>query len=129
MKPDVSIIPTRAPVPIIARKPLTRREAIYLAVKQHGLCGCGECDKLLDPLTEGVIDEHVLALRLGGTNDLTNRALWRLPCAKAKTKTAGHDSKQGSKLTRRANKHAGRVTRVKRTIRSNPKIPKKVSHA
>lgn len=110
MKPDVSIIPTRAPVPIIARKPLTRREAIYLAVKQHGLCGCGECDKLLDPLTEGVIDEHVLALRLGGTNDLTNRALWRLPCAKAK-------------LTRRANKHAGRVTRVKRTIRSNPKIP------
>lgn len=85
MKPAVSIVPEREDVAIEPRRPLTRRETIELAVRQGGRCGCG-CGEKLNALTEGVIDEHVLALILGGTNDLENRALWRKPCAVAKTK-------------------------------------------
>lgn len=66
------------------RKPLTRRELIQLMLDQNGRCGCG-CGVKLDPMTEGVIDEHVTALGLTGTNALANRSLWRKPCAKRKT--------------------------------------------
>ena len=30
-------------------------------------------------------DRHRVPLAIGGTNDLSNRELWRTPCAKAKT--------------------------------------------
>lgn len=84
MKPDLSTIP--APERSTeARKPLTRRETIELAVRQAGKCGCG-CAVKLNALTEGVIDEHLISLAAGGTNDLANRALFRSPCATAKTK-------------------------------------------
>jgi hypothetical protein len=36
-------------------------------------------------MTEGVIDEHLRALALLGTNALENRALYRKPCARKKT--------------------------------------------
>ena len=85
MKPERSVMPDRDDVALETRRVLTRRETIELAVRQGGKCGCG-CGEKLNALTEGVIDEHVLALILGGTNDLDNRALWRTPCAKAKTK-------------------------------------------
>ena len=67
------------------RKPLSRREVIQLMLDQNGRCGCG-CGVKLDPMKEGVIDEHVTALELTGTNDLANRSLWRKPCSAAKTK-------------------------------------------
>lgn len=84
MRPEVSIIPApdRATEP---RRPLTRRETIELAVRQGGRCGCG-CGEKLNALTEGVIDEHLISLEAGGTNDLDNRSLFRKPCADAKTK-------------------------------------------
>lgn len=74
----------RAPVTIEKRKPLTRRESLQLMLDQDGVCACG-CGVKLQPMTEGVIDEHRIALALGGTNALTNRHLFRKPCAKAKT--------------------------------------------
>lgn len=74
----------REPVPIEPRRPLTRREVIELAVRQSGRCAC-PCGEKLDALREGCTDEHRIPLALGGTNDLTNRELWRTPCAKAKT--------------------------------------------
>lgn len=74
-----------APVPIEKRKPLTRREALQLAFDQDGRCKCG-CGEKLDALREGVTDEHRVPLALGGTNDLSNRELWRAPCSAAKTK-------------------------------------------
>lgn len=70
------------------RKPLTRREVIQLMLDQDGRCGCG-CGVKLNPMTEGVIDEHVRALGLLGTNDLENRSLWRKPCSAAKTGKGG----------------------------------------
>lgn len=67
------------------RRPLTRIEIITLAVEQGGKCGCG-CGEKLDAAREGVIDEHRIPLELTGTNDLSNRALYRKPCAAEKTK-------------------------------------------
>lgn len=66
------------------RRKLTRMETIEICVRQNGRCGCG-CGKRLDPFAEGVIDEHLIPLELTGSNDLENRALYRKPCAKAKT--------------------------------------------
>ncbi len=87
----------REPVPIEPRRPLTRREVIELAVRQSGRCAC-PCGEKLDALREGVTDEHRIPLALGGTNDLTNRELWRTPCAKAKT--AGKDAPAIAKAKR-----------------------------
>lgn len=74
----------REPVTIEKRRVLTRAEFGQLMIDQNGRCGCG-CGEKLQPMQERVIDEHRIALALGGTNDLTNRELWRLPCAKVKT--------------------------------------------
>src|SRR5690606_15025272 len=74
-----------------ARKALSRRQVIALCIRQGGRCGCG-CGKKLDPMTEGVIDEHVTPRGLADQNyvaerdDLANRALFRKPCATTKTK-------------------------------------------
>jgi len=82
MKPDVSLIP--APDRSVEdRKPLTAKQRAELALAQGGICGCG-CGGKLDA-REGIIDEHVLALGLLGSNDLANRSLWRKPCSDAKT--------------------------------------------
>ena len=72
---------------IEARKPLNRAEALAVMIRQAGgvvLCGCG-CGEPLDPLGEGVVDEHLRALGLLGGNELENRAWFRKPCAKRKT--------------------------------------------
>lgn len=76
---------TREPVEIEKRRVLTRVEVIEIAVRQGGKCGCG-CGQKLDALREGCVDEHVIPLALGGSNDLDNRELWRRPCSAAKTK-------------------------------------------
>ncbi len=72
---------------IEARKPLSRAEGLFVLIRQAGrpvLCACG-CDEPLDPMGEGVIDEHDRALGLFGANDLENRVWYRRPCAKRKT--------------------------------------------
>ena len=103
----------REPVPIEPRRPLTRREVIELAVRQSGRCAC-PCGEKLDALREGVTDEHRIPLALGGTNDLTNRELWRTPCAKAKT--AGKDAPAIAKAKRIA-------ARIDGTRRARQPIP------
>lgn len=84
MKPEFSALAERPPVTIEKRRVLTRVEVIELTVRQLGKCGCG-CGGKLDAMREGVTDEHVIALALGGSNDLDNRELWRTPCSQAKT--------------------------------------------
>lgn len=75
----------REPVKIDKRKPLTRREVIQLMLNQDGRCGCG-CGVKLQPMTEGVIDEHIIPLGIReNANELANRALYRKPCAAKKT--------------------------------------------
>lgn len=76
---------TREPVHIDKRKPLTRRQALQLMLDQNGRCGCG-CGVKLDPMGEGVIDEHVIPLEIReNANELANRSLYRKPCAARKT--------------------------------------------
>lgn len=75
---------TRVPVEIEKRKPLTRAEFGQLMINQEGRCACG-CGEKLQPMGEGVVDEHLRALALLGTNALENRALYRKPCAQKKT--------------------------------------------
>jgi len=67
------------------RKPLTPKQRAQIALDQEGRCGCG-CGEKLDHAREGTIDEHIIPLALGGSNDRENRMLFRLPCAKGKTK-------------------------------------------
>lgn len=76
---------SRQEVEIEPRRQLTRREVIELCVRQDGRCGCG-CGVKLDALKEGCVDEHVVRLNWSGPNDLQNRAMYRKPCAAAKTK-------------------------------------------
>jgi hypothetical protein len=96
MKPELSIIP-EPDRSTEARKPLTRRQSLQLMLDQNGRCGCG-CGVKLDPMGEGVIDEHLTALELTGPNDLANRSLYRKPCAKAKT--SGKDAPAIAKAKR-----------------------------
>lgn len=83
MKPLVSIIPEPDRSTVV-RKPLTPKQRAELALVQGGICGCG-CGVKMNHALEGTIDEHMNPLGLTGTNDLANRRLFRLPCAKAKT--------------------------------------------
>ena len=84
--------------PTQKRKPLTRRQFAELMLEQEGRCGCYKlpalggvyadypvCGRKLS-VTEGIIDEHMLPREAGGSEDLSNRALLREPCAKWKTR-------------------------------------------
>lgn len=79
------------------RRPLTRAETIAICVRQNGRCGCG-CGKPLNPFTEGVIDEHIIPLELTGSNDLSNRAYYRKPCAAEKTVKDAADIAKAKRL-------------------------------
>ena len=68
------------------------------------------------------IDEHVLPLDLGGTNDLSNRAIYLVECAKRKTR---EDRKRIDKARRIRKTEAGDV-RPKRKI-AGPGFDRKLS--
>lgn len=71
-------------VPVIEpRKPLTRNQR----VKQHDEKG-GTCCVCLLPIAPGerFIDEHIIPLELGGSNEKHNRGIAHIQCAKIKTR-------------------------------------------
>lgn len=106
------------------RKALTRNQLLILMLRQEGRCGCG-CGVKLDPLGEGVIDEHWNPLGLTGTNDTENRRLLRKPCAKAKTE--GADMPRITKARRQGletGQQARRMKRDKPVIQSRNEWPK-----
>lgn len=94
------------PAPL-KRRGLTASEKHRVITRQHNKCtACG------DPLGNGVKTEfdHVLALALGGSNDLSNfEAIHQRPCHQARTRvTVGQKSKadrqgggRGSQVKRR----------------------------
>jgi 5-methylcytosine-specific restriction protein A len=70
-------------VPVIERrKPLTRNQR----AKMHDENG-STCCICLEPIPAGepFIDEHIIPLALGGTNDMSNRGPAHVGCAKKKT--------------------------------------------
>ena len=105
------------PVEIVRRNRLTPSQIRELRERQDWLCGCG-CGKPLNG-SDGIanwwwawVDEHVLPLDLGGTNDLSNRAIYLVKCAKRKTR---EDRKRIDKARRIRKTEAGDV-RPKRKI-------------
>ena len=101
----------------MSRKPLKRREFGLLIIRQDGKCGCG-CGKKLDfTKPRRVIDEHLNPLFSGGSNELENRALWDVDCAKAKT--SGESFQQaktrrlsGQKPSQYARRKAGKTRKI-----------------
>jgi 5-methylcytosine-specific restriction endonuclease McrA len=100
--PDAS----REPVLPRKRRKLTRVEFARLMLDQEGRCArCG-----LRLIPEAIIDEHLTALDHGGTNDLSNRALYCLDCARDKTASDFAATLHG----RRIRGEAGQTYRRKR---------------
>jgi 5-methylcytosine-specific restriction endonuclease McrA len=115
------IVPTpREPIEVAERKRLTAAQRASLLQRQHDRCA-GPCGESLvwsvvdgKPVYGPMIDEHVIPLELGGSNDLSNRALLCVPCAKEKTRV---DRKAIAKCARIRRREAGEE-RPKRKIRS-----------
>ncbi len=92
------------------RKPLTRKQRLNAHDRHGGMC----CVCLL-PIEPGVpfIDEHVIPLALGGSNDAGNRGMAHIPCAKIKTK---RDHATIAKAIRVRAKHIGIKPRTSRPM-------------
>jgi 5-methylcytosine-specific restriction endonuclease McrA len=81
--------PPRQAVEITERQRLTAAERRKLIERQSYVCA--SCPTKLTLEVEGrvvmgaMVDEHVIPLALGGSNDLSNRELLCPRCAKAKT--------------------------------------------
>jgi hypothetical protein len=107
------------------RKALTRKEYVTLFMEQDGRCPvCGqkletkggtEIELEPDDPSFNVRDEHVDPLWRGGTNDLRNRQLWCLPCAKPKD---AEEATQRAKGYRVRDKHI--KAPVKKQSRQSP---------
>lgn len=92
------------------RRPLTRAQIAEITLRQMGKClRCGE---RLDFGTKGaVIDEHLMPLADGGTNETDNRAFLCKPCAKPKTAKEARDRGKSKRIAEgrtQADKRAAR---------------------
>ena len=103
------------------RKPLTTKQRVEQFQKHKGICCiCG--GKIM--VGQRFIDEHELALELLGSNDMSNRGIAHVDCAKVKTKT---DMGLIAKAKRRQAKHIG-ATRPKKKLKSRNTFQKFVSN-
>jgi 5-methylcytosine-specific restriction endonuclease McrA len=108
-----------SPVVIHARRSLNKKQIVELFHRDNGACCiCGgkitTSDKWEDVDRSQIIDEHETPLALGGTNEMSNRGLAHLICAKGKTK---HDIGNIAKAKRIEAKHIG-AKRPKGEIKS-----------
>ena len=88
-------------IEIHKRKPLTTKQRVEQFQLHKGMCCvCG--GKIM--VGQKFIDEHELALAMGGTNDMSNRGIAHVKCATIKTKD---DMGQIAKAKRREAKHIG----------------------
>ena len=115
------IDPAAAPsIETVERKRLTAAEKAAILERQQRRCAgpCGESLiwSLVDgkPVYSPMIDEHIIPLALGGCNDLSNRELRCVPCAKDKTRA---DRKAIAKVARIRRRLAGQEP-PKQKIRS-----------
>lgn len=100
------------------RKPLTPTQRLKLFEAHKGLCGlCGA------PIKAGEqwIDEHIIPLGLGGSNDMENRAPVHVQCAHSKTHGKNGDAAKIAKAKRVKMRHLG-ISRTKQKIPSRPFI-------
>lgn len=98
------------------RKRLSRRDFAQLMLDQDGRCRtCGEKLK-----AEAIIDEHLVPLDFCGSNDLSNRALLCLGCAREKTRQDLRTSAKGRRLRGETGQLA---RRRKRRIQEKTTVP------
>lgn len=114
------------------RKALSRKQYLQLCIDQGGKCACG-CGQRLQPMSEGVVDEHLLPRELcdhdfqSERDAMENRALYRKPCASKKTKG---DVAQIAKARRQGMEAGQQHRRAKRghgSIKSGNRWPPKGS--
>lgn len=101
-----------APVIPERRKPLTRKQRVE-AHDRHGSICCVCLGEI--PKGEPFIDEHIIPLAIGGSNDPTNRGIAHVQCAKIKTR---RDQDMIAKAIRMRAKHLGIKKRNRRKIQS-----------
>jgi 5-methylcytosine-specific restriction protein A len=78
----------RNPFETVKRKPLTTLQRARMFAAHQGICCiCGH--KI--PAGKGFIDEHILPLSQGGTNDMENRGPAHKHCARDKTSADAED--------------------------------------
>ena len=99
----------REPVEATQRKRLTAPQKAHLLDRQQHCCA--SCEQSLiwsevegKPVYGPMIDEHIIPLELGGSNELSNRELRCVPCAKEKTRV---DRKAIAKVARIRRRLAG----------------------
>lgn len=116
---QVEPIMEREPQEPTPRKRLTATDRCTILDRQHDLCaGCNET--LVSTVIDGksvygpMIDEHIIPLELGGSNDLSNRELRCVPCAKLKTKK---DRRDIAHVRRMRLKDRGEFPEAKQKIR------------
>ena len=100
-----------------SRKGSSPSKKLAMHEKQKGICPL--CSQ---PMVAGdkLIDEHLTALGLGGTNDESNRALVHATCAYAKTFGDDGDIAKIAEAKRRKIRHLGLAT-PKRKIAGPPR--------
>jgi 5-methylcytosine-specific restriction endonuclease McrA len=80
------------------RDRLTKKQIKELFLRQDGSCPeCGQPLQVKGFLPVQFIDEHVISLSIGGSNDLANRALYCKPCAKDKTSREATERAKGER--------------------------------
>lgn len=106
------------------RKRLSPSQKLKLYEMQKGICPL--CDTAMRP-GEKLIDEHMRALGLGGTNDIGNRAMVHALCAALKTN--GPDGDIATTAKAKAQKRASLGFKAEAPpIRSAPFPPGKPRH-
>jgi len=95
------------PVEATPRKRLTSEERAALLERQQHRCA-GPCRESLarslvggKPVLGPMVDEHRVPLELGGSNDLSNRALFCVACANQKTRADRKAIAKAARIRRR----------------------------
>jgi len=109
----------REPLDATPRKRLTAAQKAEILDRQRDRCaGCKE--SLIWAVVDGksvygpMVDEHVIPLELGGSNDLSNRELRCVSCAKKKTR---QDQKDIAHVRRMRLKDRGEFPEARQKLR------------
>ena len=101
--------------PTTKRKPLTKLQRAKVFAAHNGICVI--CSLPVDP-RKPWIDEHIRALGLNGTNDLSNRGPAHFHCAGVKTKS--EDMPRITKAQAQQASFVGRDPEKKSKIKNRP---------
>lgn len=95
----------------------SRKDKVACFLRQDGKCGCG-CGAKLS--VKGYILEHIIPLEDGGADDLSNKAAYAIPCAKAKTKA---EATARATARRKRDKAIGALPKSKNPIPGSRSTP------